>query len=66
MVGEGIEEEEEEEGEGKDEGERDAEACEVGDGKAKIMVEERRGCGGEVDDLGVGEEEVNGGEREGV
>ena len=64
MVGEGIEEGEEGEEEGKDEGERDAEACEVGDGKAKIMVEERRGCGGEVEDLG--EEEVNGGEREGV
>ena len=53
-MGEGIEEE----------GEVDAEACEVGEGKAKIIVEERRGCG-EVEDLGVGEEEVIGGEREG-
>ena len=59
-MGKGIEEEEVE-GVEEQEG---AEACEVGEGNAKIMVEERRGCG-EVEDLGVGEEEVIGGEREG-
>ena len=41
----------------------------MGEGKAKIRVEERRGSGGEVENLGVGEEEgeeVIGGERDGV